>query len=169
MKKIMIALLVSLVSTTANAHGGGLNSQGCHNKTSDGTYHCHKSQNNTNKQNQAGNIPKTGKACVTTYTSLDPNLMQNQTVYQRTLYYNIDATGFYMKGHYDTGWQSLVPLKGKNNNGSYIVKNNSNVLELSNDKKKRKMIFNKRTNEFFVEWKTFFGGYQTASGKCKSI
>ncbi|WP_112322022.1 YHYH domain-containing protein [Oceanibium sediminis] len=26
----------------AAAHGGGLNSQGCHNKTSDGTYHCHR-------------------------------------------------------------------------------------------------------------------------------
>lgn len=26
----------------ASAHGGGLNSQGCHNKTSDGTYHCHR-------------------------------------------------------------------------------------------------------------------------------
>jgi len=42
MKKIIAALIITAVSTTsALAHGGGLNSQGCHNNHSNGTYHCH--------------------------------------------------------------------------------------------------------------------------------
>ena len=36
-------LLVMPIST-AFAHGGGLNAQGCHNQKSNGTYHCHRSQ-----------------------------------------------------------------------------------------------------------------------------
>lgn len=35
-------LLVMPIST-AFAHGGGLNAQGCHNQKSNGTYHCHRS------------------------------------------------------------------------------------------------------------------------------
>ncbi|MEI4488632.1 YHYH domain-containing protein [Frigidibacter sp. MR17.14] len=38
---VAITTLATLVSTAALAHGGGLNSQGCHNQTSNGTYHCH--------------------------------------------------------------------------------------------------------------------------------
>lgn len=31
-----------LFAPTAYAHGGGLNSEGCHNQRSNGTYHCHR-------------------------------------------------------------------------------------------------------------------------------
>jgi len=42
MKKIIAATLIATVTaTSALAHGGGLNSNGCHNQHSNGSYHCH--------------------------------------------------------------------------------------------------------------------------------
>lgn len=42
MKTIITALFVATVaSTAAFAHSGGTNAAGCHNQTSNGTYHCH--------------------------------------------------------------------------------------------------------------------------------
>jgi hypothetical protein len=42
MYKIFLLLLISFIYTTqANAHGGGLDSNDCHRKHSDNTYHCH--------------------------------------------------------------------------------------------------------------------------------
>jgi len=41
-KKYVAALCCSvLIYTHVLAHGGGLNAQGCHNQTSNNTYHCH--------------------------------------------------------------------------------------------------------------------------------
>ena len=38
-----LAVLISLAfSAPALAHGGGLNSEGCHNQRSNGSYHCHR-------------------------------------------------------------------------------------------------------------------------------
>lgn len=42
MKKFITAAIIAAVSaTSAVAHGGGLNSNGCHTNHSNGTYHCH--------------------------------------------------------------------------------------------------------------------------------
>ncbi|WP_306156142.1 YHYH domain-containing protein [Roseibium sp. MMSF_3247] len=41
MKTALIAVLFAFVSSTAFAHSGGTNSQGCHNNTKTGGYHCH--------------------------------------------------------------------------------------------------------------------------------
>ncbi|MEO9459920.1 MAG: YHYH domain-containing protein [Lentilitoribacter sp.] len=39
---MVIAFLTSIFAmTAANAHGGRTNSEGCHNKRKDNTYHCH--------------------------------------------------------------------------------------------------------------------------------
>ncbi|RWP38528.1 MAG: YHYH domain-containing protein [Mesorhizobium sp.] len=41
---IAFALAISTIvagATVASAHGGGTNSQGCHNETKTGGYHCH--------------------------------------------------------------------------------------------------------------------------------
>lgn len=37
------ALLISMFAFDVWAHGGGLNSAGCHNNTKTGGYHCHRS------------------------------------------------------------------------------------------------------------------------------
>ena len=54
MKKLLGILVLSfLISSNANAHSGGTNSEGCHNQKSNNTYHCHnskkKSENLTTK------------------------------------------------------------------------------------------------------------------------
>lgn len=41
MKKIILACLVALASSLAFAHGGGLDSAGCHHEKRTGGYHCH--------------------------------------------------------------------------------------------------------------------------------
>jgi hypothetical protein len=44
MKKLMTVLVLIGSTSTAWAHGGGLNRQGCHNDHSNGSYHCHPAQ-----------------------------------------------------------------------------------------------------------------------------
>ncbi|MES2888953.1 MAG: YHYH domain-containing protein [Pseudomonadota bacterium] len=39
--KLLIACLITLATTLAVAHSGGTNSNGCHNETRTGGYHCH--------------------------------------------------------------------------------------------------------------------------------
>ncbi|RYD50620.1 MAG: YHYH domain-containing protein [Sphingobacteriales bacterium] len=41
MKYIAFVAAALLLSTSAFAHSGGTNSQGCHNDHKNGTYHCH--------------------------------------------------------------------------------------------------------------------------------
>ena len=45
MKRLIAATLIATVTaTSAFAHGGGLNREGCHHKHSNNTYHCHRQQ-----------------------------------------------------------------------------------------------------------------------------
>ena len=42
---LLSSLLITVFSAgAAQAHGGGLNSEGCHTQRSTGSYHCHRSQ-----------------------------------------------------------------------------------------------------------------------------
>lgn len=41
MQKITIIVLMAIIASTAQAHGGGKNRDGCHNDRKRGTYHCH--------------------------------------------------------------------------------------------------------------------------------
>lgn len=43
MAKFLSALLFLAISDVSSAHGGGLDSQGCHNETKTDSYHCHRS------------------------------------------------------------------------------------------------------------------------------
>ena len=42
-KKIICTIILLSIPSFAGAHGGGLNSEGCHNDRKRGTYHCHRS------------------------------------------------------------------------------------------------------------------------------
>ncbi|MDB9752612.1 HNH endonuclease [Oceanospirillaceae bacterium] len=58
-KGIVVAiLLIGLITASTNlwAHGGRLNSQGCHNQTKDGTYHCHRSSSKSRVNNSVSAI-----------------------------------------------------------------------------------------------------------------
>ena len=46
-------IIFSIQSNLANSHSGRTNSEGCHNQTSNGTYHCHKPK--SQKQNKSNN------------------------------------------------------------------------------------------------------------------
>lgn len=41
MRRILASLLLAVFSLTAQAHGGGLDKNGCHHDRKTGTYHCH--------------------------------------------------------------------------------------------------------------------------------
>ena len=41
MKKLLAVVVISTFASAAFAHSGGTNSDGCHNDTKKGTYHCH--------------------------------------------------------------------------------------------------------------------------------
>ena len=49
---IILLSLVFLCSQKAYSHGGGLNSQGCHNNTKTGNYHCHKNSGSNQSEKQ---------------------------------------------------------------------------------------------------------------------
>jgi hypothetical protein len=38
----LLAILIAVSSGAASGHGGGLNSEGCHNNRRTGDYHCHR-------------------------------------------------------------------------------------------------------------------------------
>ncbi|WP_375540373.1 YHYH domain-containing protein [Thiomicrorhabdus immobilis] len=40
-KTIVTSLLIIFISSLAYGHSGRTNSEGCHNDTKNGTYHCH--------------------------------------------------------------------------------------------------------------------------------
>ena len=52
---VVAIFLIGLIGASANswAHGGRLNSEGCHNDTKAGTYHCHRSSTKANASNSA--------------------------------------------------------------------------------------------------------------------
>jgi hypothetical protein len=48
MRLLITAFLITIAATTSTfAHGGGLNSEGCHNNRKTGDYHCHRAPNPT--------------------------------------------------------------------------------------------------------------------------
>ncbi len=42
MKHLLLSLALSLTLSEVQAHGGGLNAEGCHNNRKTGDYHCHR-------------------------------------------------------------------------------------------------------------------------------
>lgn len=52
LSKFIFAIFLSLSSFNLFAHGGGLNSEGCHNDRKQGTYHCHRYKNPSTDLNQ---------------------------------------------------------------------------------------------------------------------
>lgn len=50
--KILLSLIFSLINSYVYAHGGRLNSDGCHNNTKTGDYHCHSDDGSAPLKNQ---------------------------------------------------------------------------------------------------------------------
>ena len=57
MKYVLLAILVTLLSFSKSfSHSGGTNSEGCHNQTSNNTYHCHKPKSYSKKTSKSGTL-----------------------------------------------------------------------------------------------------------------
>ena len=50
MKNLFIFFLFYILTSSAFSHGGGLNSEGCHNNRKTGDYHCHRKKQKTYKE-----------------------------------------------------------------------------------------------------------------------
>lgn len=53
-KLFLIALFFTLFNLSSFSHSGRTNSEGCHNKKSDNTYHCHNDKNKSSKNSSSG-------------------------------------------------------------------------------------------------------------------
>lgn len=57
-KLLLLAASLVVASALANSalgHGGGLNSEGCHNERATGSYHCHRSSSEMKKSRSGAN------------------------------------------------------------------------------------------------------------------
>lgn len=58
---IIFTAIIFISSEPLLAHGGGLNSYGCHNETKTGGYHCHRSQGSLPSVKSKTNLNKISK------------------------------------------------------------------------------------------------------------
>jgi hypothetical protein len=58
---IIFTAIICIFSEPLFAHGGGLNSYGCHNETKTGGYHCHRSQGSLPSVKSKTNLNKINK------------------------------------------------------------------------------------------------------------
>jgi hypothetical protein len=56
MRKVAAAIVMLSYSSITLAHGGGLNSDGCHNDNSNGTYHCHNGSSSESSSSSGGEL-----------------------------------------------------------------------------------------------------------------
>lgn len=56
--RVLISTLLLATPVTTFAHGGGLNSEGCHTNHKTGDYHCHRASSN---QQQRKAVPQQGQ------------------------------------------------------------------------------------------------------------
>lgn len=98
-------LLISLHSVLARSHGGGLDSLGCHNDRSKGSYHCHRKQDN---QEQSS----TDSKC-----DLD-QMRYSRERYGFQSYKSTKLTGFYTGVECRTSIDHVVSLKDAHVSGA---------------------------------------------------
>ena len=164
MKKLLLTTSMIMAATFAHAHGGGLNSEGCHNKTSDGTYHCHRSQTKTKEQRQtSAQQPK--EVGIYKGKKLDGvcfiDQSSNANVSGNAVMLTISPLGVKI----DDGTVGFVPFGKSNNRGSTASYSNKTVNILRPNK--ASMNINLKSNVIKVEWKNFFGVNHWATGNCE--
>ena len=54
--------LLLLLAPAASAHGGGLNSEGCHNNRKTGDYHCHRGGSSSGNSSSGGSAARSNSA-----------------------------------------------------------------------------------------------------------
>lgn len=56
LKLFLIFFFIILINNFSYSHSGRTNSEGCHNKKSNNTYHCHNDKKKSNKESKSGSI-----------------------------------------------------------------------------------------------------------------
>ena len=122
MKNLFIFSLFYIFTASVFSHGGGLNSEGCHNNRKTGDYHCHKKKQKTHKKNQQ--YEKKQNSYSRKY---------NRKSFQYKSYLPNTDVGFYTLSRCDTNIDHVVSLKDAHDSGASYW-NNSLKEQFANDK-----------------------------------
>mgnify|MGYP003991056757 FL=1 len=165
MYKIFLLLLISFVYTTqANAHGGGLDSNDCHQQNSDNTYHCHPQKKLTERVRDAESTLATAKMndadvlCVISSGTLDnPATIDGIFEYNDIISWKYDsfAGGLYISGYpfswfnFSTEFVSYTPGMDwiADADGDYLI---------SNSNRKRGIKYNAEDNTIIIKYGGLF-------------
>ena len=122
MKNSLIFFLFYIFTLPAFSHGGGLNSEGCHNNRKTGDYHCHRKKQKTYKEK-----PQYEKK-QNSYSG-----KYNRKSFQYKSYPPNTDIGFYTLSRCDTNIDHVVSLKDAHDSGAGFW-NNSLKEQFANDK-----------------------------------
>ena len=120
--KIFLIIVFCYNPSNLFSHGGGLNSEGCHNNRKTNNYHCHKKKQNTYKEK-----PKYEKQ-KNSYSG-----KYNRKSFQYKSYSSNTDIGFYTLTRCDTNIDHVVSLKDAHDSGAGFW-NNSLKKKFANDK-----------------------------------
>ena len=120
--KIFLIIVFCYNPSNLFSHGGGLNSEGCHNNRKTNNYHCHKKKHNTYKEK-----PKYEKQ-QNSYSG-----KYNRKSFQYKSYSSNTDIGFYTLTRCDTNIDHVVSLKDAHDSGAGFW-NNSLKKKFANDK-----------------------------------
>ena len=108
-------LVALLVSQQIYAHGGGLNSEGCHNNRKTGDYHCHRGP----EAKQPKSPQVTSRPIIKeTEKSERPMIGYNRDLYAYESYQTGTSRGFYTGRICDTNVDHVVSLKDAHYSGA---------------------------------------------------
>lgn len=79
------------LSAQLHAHGGGLNSSGCHNDRKNGGYHCHRSSSSSSSSSYSNNASKSYSKNNTKKSETLPSTIQKSAVPYSPLVFNRDV------------------------------------------------------------------------------
>ena len=120
--KILLLLVSFQIHSNLFSHGGGLNSEGCHNNRKTGDYHCHRKKQNTYKEKQQYEKKQN------TYSG-----KYNRKSFQYKSYPSNTDIGFYTLSRCDTNIDHVVSLKDAHESGASFW-NNYLKEQFANDK-----------------------------------
>ncbi len=122
MKNSFIFFLFYIFTLSVFPHGGGLNSEGCHNNIETGDYHCHRKKKKNYKEKPQ--YEKKQKSYSSKY---------NRTSFQYKSYSPNTDIGFYTLSRCDTNIDHVVSLKDAHDSGASFW-NKSLKEQFANDK-----------------------------------
>ena len=113
-KTCLIGLGSLLISELAYSHGGGLNTEGCHNNRKTGDYHCHRGNPAPKPPQKAGSRP----GSIERLGTPEPIIAYDRELYGYESYPTYAKSGFYTGRSCDTNIDHVVSLKDAHESGA---------------------------------------------------